>query len=204
MNNIFAARDGGDVVRLVEGAPLAWMVAGGDAALLPLLAAVAADGSVVALSGHLPRAHTLTAALRRDPAAMALFVGAQAYVSPSWMRDRTQAPTWNYASVCFRLRVTLLDDAAALRAHLDDLVATMERKIAGDWSVGEMGARYEQLAKRIVAFRAEIVSTHPRFKLGQDERDDVYEDIAAALDARGDEALASAMAMSNPGRGTKP
>jgi transcriptional regulator len=170
--------------------------------LLPLRAVVGGDGAVVALSGHLPRAHALTATLRRDPAATALFVGAQGYVSPSWMRDRTQAPTWNFASVRFRLRVRFDDDAAALKAHLDDLVAAMERAAGGDWSVGEMGARFEQLAQRIVAFRAEVVATRARFKLGQDERDDVFADIVAALSARGDAELAAMMTAFNPGRGT--
>jgi transcriptional regulator len=44
-----------------------------------------------------------------------------------------------------------------------------------------MGERYHQLKQRIVAFRAEVLETHAKFKLGQDENDLVFKDIAEGL-----------------------
>ncbi len=193
-----------ETVRLIDTYPLAWIVAGAGteakASLLPLRAVVADDGRITALMGHCARANEVVTALRANPAAVVLFLGPHGYISPSWMRDRTQAPTWNYASARFAVRITLVDDARALRDHLDDLVQAMERKIGGRWSVADMGPRFESLAERIVAFRADVVSHHVKFKLGQDERDDVFDDILAALAAGDDRALLDLMTAFNRNR----
>lgn len=203
MTEKFSARNE-DVVRLIDAYPLAWIASGAGtdakASLLPLRAALTDDGSIRAFAGHLARANELAAALIANPMAVVLFLGPQGYISPSWMADRTQAPTWNYASARFAVKVTFLDGADALRAHLDDLVRAMERKIGGDWSIQDMRSRFDALAGRIVAFRADVVSQHVKFKLGQDERDDVFDDIVKALDTANDRALLDLMIAFNKDR----
>jgi transcriptional regulator len=47
-----------------------------------------------------------------------------------------------------------------------------------------MGARYEQLKERIIAFRAVVRETHARFKLGQDENDQTFGEIVDGLQDR--------------------
>ena len=183
----FDPRTPQDVTRLLHAQTLGWIVSGTDlrATVLPLRPVVDDDGQVVRLLGHMARSNPQAAALRADPSALILLLGPHGYVSPSWMEDRMQAPTWNYASVQFRVEARLIDDPAGLEAHLRDLVGAMEAGRPNAWSVDEMGARYASLSQRIVGFEARVVETRARFKLGQDERADVFADILAGLEREG-------------------
>jgi transcriptional regulator len=134
---------------------------------------------------------------RDHPRALLLFMGVNGYISPSWMRDRTQAPTWNYVGAQFLVDIEFIDDVPGRDAVLEDLVNAMETGRENAWSGAEMGARYAILANRIVAFRANIVQRRVKFKLGQDERDDVYADICTAMDAGGNPDLGAWMRRAN-------
>ena len=189
----FDPRSPEDVARLLQHQPLGWIVSGAGetarATVLPLRPVLDAEGKIVRLQGHMSRNNPQAAALREDPSALILLLGPHGYISPSWMADRSQAPTWNYASAQFLVDVSLIDDAEGLQAHLRDLVGAMEADRPNAWSVEEMGARYESLSRRIVGFDARVLETRARFKLGQDERDDVFADILGGLEREGASAL---------------
>ena len=201
----FAPRGPQDLADLARQQPLAWICsAGPDGPLstpLPLVPRVAPDGRIVAIEGHFARANPQVAALRADGRATVLWLGVHGYVSPSWMADRTQAPTWNYASAQLRVDVRLVEDRDAIVAHLRELTERQEAGRPNAWAIDEMGPRLAQLAQRVIAFRAEVVSCREKYKLGQDERDDVYVDILAGLDAQPDAALPAWMRRFNPDRG---
>lgn len=183
----FAPASEAEVIRLIHESPLAWVITmtGADfrATALPLRPIVGDDSSLSAFLGHFAQSNDHHRLLRDHPRALLLFMGVNGYVSPSRMRDRTQAPTWNYASAQFLVDVEFIDDAPGRDAVLEDLVSAMEEGRENAWRAAEMGARYALLASRIVAFRANIVQRRVKFKLGQDERDDVYADICTAMDA---------------------
>ncbi len=204
MTDRFAPKSDEQVLRLVLKHPLAWIVsneAGAlQASLMPLRPRVGADGRIAVLEGHLPRSNPLCAALQRDGRALLLFSGPQGYVSPSWVSNRTWAPTWNFAVVQFVVTFEFDETPARLDAHLHDLVGAMERGRPGAWRLEEMGARYETLKRMIVPFEAKVVEQRARFKLGQDERDAVFTEITAALDRAGSDSLAAWMRELNPGR----
>ena len=186
----FAARSPEDISRLILDHPLAWVVGGEGgyfpATLLPIRAVTGPDGSVRDLVGHFARSNPQVEALKRRPRALFLFLGPHGYVSPSWMGDRTQAPTWNYASAQFMAEVEFVDTPEATQSLLRDLVQAMETGRPDAWSLEAMGPRYERLSRGVIGFRARAVETRARFKLGQDERPDVFADILAGLD-RGEE-----------------
>jgi transcriptional regulator len=73
------------------------------------------------------------------------------------------------------------------------MVGTMEAGRPQAWQVDEMGPRLERLARGIIAFEAEVLAVEARFKLGQDERDDVFAEILSGLERSGDDALATWM-----------
>jgi transcriptional regulator len=200
----FAPASEAEVTRLVHENPLAWVVTMTDAdfraTALPLRPIVGEDPSVSAFQGHFARSNDHVNMLRDHPRALLLFMGVNGYVSPSWMHDRTQAPTWNYASAQFLVDIEFIDDVSGRDAVLEDLVNTMETGRENAWSAAEMGARYAILANRIVAFRANIVQRRVKLKLGQDERDDVYGDICAAMDASGNSKLCTWMRRANTHR----
>jgi predicted FMN-binding regulatory protein PaiB len=207
----FAPRSDADLLRLVQQQPLAWVVSGSVAedsyrsTLLPILAATDADGHLV-LEGHFARSNDQYKLLMQNPKAVMLVLGTNGYISPSWMQDKTQAPTWNYASVQFFVDVEFFEQPAAIEAHLRELVNTMEKQTprsapAAAWKVDDMGARYGSLAQRVIGFRARVRNVRAKFKLGQDERDDVFADIMIGLSEAGRAELHAWMREFNSGRG---
>lgn len=62
---------------------------------------------------------------------------------------------------------------------VEQLLAHLERQSPGHWSTAQLGARYDQLLSRIVAFRAHVRQMDPRFKLGQDEAPDEFREICS-------------------------
>lgn len=191
-DSIYAARSQDDLLRLLTQQPFAWLVSTGgeDAAFTPLpLRAECVDGRLVALRGHLARRNPHVARLRRDGRAQALLMGPHAYVSPSWLDDRTQAPTWNYTAAVFELDVVLSEDEADIRAELDALVTQMEAGRPRAWSLDDMGARYARLAPGVTALRGEIRKVYATFKLGQDEKRQDFNQLLAGLQAGGEHAL---------------
>jgi len=203
----FSPRNDADVADLVTRHPLAFVVSHGrdrvHSTLLPLRIERLDGGRIATLTGHIARVNPQVAALQADPRATLLFRGPHGYVSPSWLSDRTQAPTWNYASANFAVRIDFLDDTASLQRIVRDLVDAMEAGRERAWSVDDMGARYSQLAARIIAFRATVTAVEAKFKFGQDERDDVYPEIIAGLrNEGGQDALIAMMQEFNAQRGT--
>jgi transcriptional regulator len=183
MKNAFQQRSHEDVVDLIAASPLALMVStcseGFHMTPLPMLADTDAEGSLVRLVGHMALRNPQVAVLQRHPRAHFLFLGPHGYVSPALLSDRTRAPTWNYAVARVEADVHFQPDNndAALRR----LVTRLEDGKPDAWSVEEMGARYEQLAGHVIAFDAEVREVEATFKLGQDERPDVFRDILAGL-----------------------
>ncbi len=175
-----------DLADLVREQPLAWLVSGAAGALtatpLPVQLTCDADGRPVKILGHFARRNAQLSALAADPRATILLIGPHGYISPSWFADRSQAPTWNYGCAIFDVEVRLLDTPADARRLLEGLVDQVESNRPGRWRVEEMGARYDRLAVNIVGFEADILHARTKFKLGQDERDDVFADILRGLD----------------------
>jgi transcriptional regulator len=186
-NELFQPRSDQDVLRLLHEQPFGWLISGhGEsfrATALPFRPRLGPTGALVGLWGHFARSNPQFELLKRDARAEILILGANGYISPSWMADRTQAPTWNYASAQFLTHINFIEDDAGLERVLRDLIGAMEAGRPNAWSIEDMGARYSRLAQRIVAFEATIVEIRPKFKLGQDERRDVFADIMRGLEA---------------------
>jgi transcriptional regulator len=184
-NSVFAARSEQDVEQLVLSQPLSWVVSGSGAdfraTLLPLRPEVDANGALVRLVGHFARSNDHARLLQQNPQARILTLGAHGYISPSWIHDKTWAPTWNYASAQFSVDLDFFEAPGEIEAHLRDLVDAMEAGRRGAWNIDQMGPRYHSLSRGVIGFRAHVREIRAKFKLGQDERDAVFSDIAAAL-----------------------
>ncbi len=202
---VFQPRDPSDIQALVENYPLAWILCGrpADFAATPIPVQLRCDGqgNPRTLVGHFARSNPHVKQLEADPDALVLLMGPQAYVSPSWYRNRTSAPSWNYASVAFHVTVVLEEDPATIRKRLEDLVTAMEARHPRPWRIDDMGPRYAQLAQHVVGFHADIHEVRATLKLGQDESDDIFEDCLAGLEASGKTDVASWMRrLARPGR----
>jgi len=186
MSAPFSARDAADLIDLVHDYPLAWIVTGSagnlGSSLLPIQLECAEDGTPQRVLGHFGRNNPQLQAIAHDGRATILVLGPQAYVSPSWFRNRQQAPTWNFASAVFAVDVELRDTPDEALERLGSLVEQMERDRPGAWQMSELGERYAGLSARIVGFRARITAVRSTFKLGQDENDPTFADILHGLD----------------------
>lgn len=191
------ARSQADRLRHLEEAPFAWLFSADGPELqatpLPLLADTDAAGKVVSLTGHMARANPHVGVLRARPRALAVFLGPNGYISPSWCRNRKQAPSWNYVASQYTVDVEFVEDEAFAHEALRRLVDCMERGRRKPWSIPELEERYERLRRAIVGFRAHVVAANTKFKLGQGERPDVFADQVAGLEADGEAALAGWM-----------
>lgn len=196
---LFEQFDDADVRALVEQFPLAWVCGGhaGDlqASLLPLIGVFDEDGRLVELIGHLMKSNPLCAALEADARATILFSGPGAYISPEHAGVRDWAPTWNYGQLKIGADIHLDDDLT--EESLDLLIAAMEAGRAHPWSVEEIGPRYRGMLGRIIGFRATVTRLSGKFKLGQDENDQV---LGSILDTLPDEETAAWMRRFNRGR----
>jgi len=172
-----------DLAALIAAYPLAWVVSGGPADYaatpLPLLVEADADGRVVSLFGHFARSNPQVAALERDPRATILFQGPQGYISPTLVSNPTWGATWNYAVARFDVDIAFVPEETGDAVWR--LAAAVEKDRPPRWTPAAMGARYDQLIQHIVAFRATVRATHARFKLGQDERRETFDEIVVGL-----------------------
>jgi len=197
MTDKFLPQSPADLADLVRQQPLAWIVSGaGDslqATVLPVQLECDAAGAPLRLLGHFGRSNPQWQALALAPRARVLLLGPQGYISPSWYADRSQAPTWNYAWAQFDVEVAIRDTPQDADALLRGLADQMEAGRPAAWRVEDMGARYDRLANGVVGFHARVVSVASRFKMGQDERDDVFADIVRGLRVTGGEPLAEWM-----------
>jgi transcriptional regulator len=204
VSGVFAPPSELDVTRLVLEHPLAWVVTSGGgeyaATPLPLRPVVGEQGEVVELLGHFARSNPHHELARRVRPTLVLFSGPHGYVSPSWLRDRTRFPTWNYAYVQYLVDIRYTEDLAETKEILRDLVGAMERDRTDAWAIEEGGARYDKLVHGIIAFRARILERRVKFKLAQDERAGEYADIVQALEAAGERELLEWTRRSNAGR----
>jgi predicted FMN-binding regulatory protein PaiB len=192
-----------DIDALVGHYPLALVISAGSAGLsatpLPLFLERDASGTAT-LVGHFARSNPQLGSIQDNSEALIVFQGPHGYISPSWFADRSQAPTWNFAAVHFTVRIRVLPAVGDAAIAVNALTEAMERGRPNAWRTEELGTRYSRLLPGVVAFRAEILHTRGKFKLGQNERLDVLRNAISGLERDGLPALAAAMQAANAER----
>ena len=107
------------IAGMIEFAAIAHVVTrtddGLDATTVPLLWVGHGDDASGSLIGHVARANPMWRTAD-GAAALAIFAGPDAYISPSWYPAKREhgrvVPTWNYESVLVHGRLTVHDDDA--------------------------------------------------------------------------------------------
>ena len=150
-------------------------------------------GGAVRLLGHVARANPHWRALEAGDAAVVIFQGPHAYVSPTWYENHPAVPTWNYAVVHAHGRATLMDDAR-LRALLESLSSHYESQRPSPWRMRDLAPAYvAAMLRAIVGFTIEVERLEGKFKLSQNRPGADAARVAAALEAEGEAALAALM-----------
>jgi transcriptional regulator len=172
---------------------------------LPLLLDTS-SGPFGTLTGHLARGNPQWKDSDFAKPAVAMFMGPNAYVSPTWYPSKAEhgkaVPTWNYSVICARGRIELFDGAEELRTHVTALTERFEQDAPNPWQVSDAPEDYLQRQfKGIVGLRLTIDAIEGKAKLSQNRTRADQEGVVTALDASdkdNDRAIAGMMKQRSP------
>lgn len=143
------------------------------------------EGPYGTLYGHLARANPQW---QRPPVAeaMALFMGPDAYVSPSWYPSKREhgkvVPTWNYVAIHAYGPAEFIDDADRLLNLVTRLTNLYEQPRAEPWAVTDApDAFIRAQLKGIVGLRLPITRLEGKRKMSQNRSEPDRQGVATAL-----------------------
>jgi transcriptional regulator len=171
-----------DLCRHVPATLVSFGDEGFRTSILPMLFH-AAEGETGILRGHLARANPHWRALIADGRAIAIFNGADAYISPAWYEEKRLTgkvvPTWNYATVVVHGAVVTHQEPDWLVRHVRELVDRHEAGRAEPWSIDDAPPGYiETMARAIVGLELRVARIEAKWKLSQNRS---ASDIAGAV-----------------------
>jgi transcriptional regulator len=175
----FRMNEQDEMAAFIDARRFATLVANGPdglvAAHLPMIATRDASGRVSHLCGHVARNNPIIA-VANGSAALAVFNGADAYVSPSWYPSKREhgkaVPTWNYVAVEAGGRLETFTDAATLRQHVSDLTDAMEHGRADPWALNDAPEAYvAQMLNGITGLKLAVDSLNGIRKLSQNRNE---------------------------------
>lgn len=178
----FAEPDPEEIGRLVARHGLAALVSasasGFDVTHAPLLFEPGAGRR--ALVGHMARPNPHWRRLAQDDPVVAIFRGADAYVTPTLYRAAPDVPTWNYSAVHVHGRWSPVTDPPALREILRCTVEAYEAERGSGWRPADIAAElWAALERGVFAFRIEVDRVDAAQKLSQDK---CLRDVEAVAD----------------------
>ncbi|MBX9914881.1 MAG: FMN-binding negative transcriptional regulator [Pseudomonadaceae bacterium] len=176
---------------LIRQQPLASLINHGAAGLqashLPLWLA-ADEGEYGTLYGHFARANPQRRELDAGADVLAIFTGADGYISPSWYPSKAEhgkaVPTWDYQSVHAFGQIEVFEDAERLLQLLGQLTAQHESAQPQPWTMDDAPRDYiDKMLQAIVGFRLPIQRLEGQWKLSQNRNAADRAGVHAALRA---------------------
>jgi transcriptional regulator len=142
------------------------------------------------LRGHIARANPLWHELSNGATVLAIFSGAEHYISPSWYPSKHEhgkaVPTWNYAAVHISGSIRFVEDASWLHDFVSSLTDIHEQEQVNRWHVSDAPADYIQVMLRaIIGFEVTISSIVGKFKGSQNRSAADRAAVTTALLAEG-------------------
>ncbi len=186
----FKMDDLADLHAAMRASRLATLVTSGPAGLIgtPLpLVLDASEGEFGVLHGHVakPNAQWKTPVTRE---AMAIFMGPDAYVTPSWYPTKAATgkvvPTWNYVAVHAYGPVEFFEDADRLLEAVTRLTNLREQPRADPWQVSDAPEPFVKAQLRgIVGLRMPITRIEGKRKMSQNRNAEDRAGVAGGLAA---------------------
>ena len=136
------------------------------------------------LIGHVARANPHWQTATPDVDALAMFLGPNAYVTPSWYATKRETgkvvPTWNYLAIHAAGRLRFFDDAERLLGVVTRLTDRHEAQRTDAWAVTDAPADYVRgMLRAIVGFELPITRLEGKRKMSQNRP---AEDRAGVVD----------------------
>jgi transcriptional regulator len=122
------------------------------------------------LLGHLARPNPQARGATGD--ALAIFLGPDAYITPSWYPTKRETgkvvPTWNYVAVHAYGRLDLTDDPAHLRELVGRLTERHEQSRPQPWQTSDAPDDFvASMVRGIIGFRLVITRLEGKWKMSQ-------------------------------------
>jgi transcriptional regulator len=151
------------------------------------------------LVGHVARSNPVWQDFDAATSVLAIFQGPQTYISPGWYATKQEhgkvVPTWNYAVVHASGPLQVRDDAAWVRAQLNDLVGQQEAHFARPWAVDDAPRDYtDKLIQAIVGIEIPITHLSGKWKVSQNQPAANQAGVVQGLQAQQSSSEAAAMA----------
>lgn len=185
----FQNDDTDTLFQLICANPLATLVtSGGEGPRVDHIPMVL-DADSRVLRGHIARINPLAQCGDGVPA-LAVFSGADSYISPGWYPAKAQhgkvVPTWNYTAVHVGGPLRLVDDPGWLMAQLRALTEQEEMDSPTPWAVGDAPAAYiEKLRAAIVGVELPIETLEGKWKVSQNQNAETRAAVVRGLRERG-------------------
>lgn len=173
----FEQPDIAEMHTLITSRPLATVVTysfeGLEANHLPLHLSPE-EGRFGVLRGHVARSNPMLGNRMPDVEALAIFDGADSYVSPGWYPSKQDngevVPTWNYAVVHAHGALNVIDDRDWLRVHLQALTAQQEKAFPEPWAMSDAPADFvDRLVAAVVGVELKISTLRGKWKVSQNQ-----------------------------------
>lgn len=157
------------------------------------------------LRAHLARANPQAQELAAVDECLAVFQGAQTYISPSLYPTKHEhgkaVPTWNYITVHAWGRPQVIDDVGWLRDQVEDLTAHKEGSRPAPWSVSDAPEPFvaAQL-KGIIGIEIPVARIEGKWKVSQNRPAVDQAGVIAGLRGGGGDAEIMAAAIAERGK----
>lgn len=126
------------------------------------------------LLGHVSRANPVWRELAGDAPSVVMFMGPDAYITPSWYPGKHQhgkvVPTWNYVTVHAHGMARAIEDTEWILNVINRLTDAQESRRDTPWKVSDAPAAYiDQMLRAVVGIEITIERLEGRLKVSQDE-----------------------------------
>ncbi len=126
------------------------------------------------LLGHVSRANPVWRELVGGVPSVVMFVGPQAYITPSWYPGKREhgkvVPTWNYVTVHAHGIACAMESPDWIRGMLERLTDAQEAARPEPWRLADAPADYiEKMLRAVVGIEISINRLEGRLKVSQDE-----------------------------------
>lgn len=192
--------DRDDALAFIAAHPFATLAVNGEQGPVMALAPLVLDNTGQTLLGHVARINPFWGAAQiAGTKAVAVFRGADAYVSPSFYPSKQEndkfVPTWNYLAVEIRGEITIETRADAMMPYLLALTDKMESHREQPWQISDAPADYiAKLSRGIIGLRLNVDGVTFVKKMSQDKSVIDKQGVVQSLETSSN-ALERAMAM---------
>ena len=158
-----------------------------------------APGPFGTLRGHIARANPQWRDVVAGREALAIFLGPNAYVTPSYYATKRETgkvvPTWNYVAIHAYGTAEFIDDPEWLRALVTELTRTHEAGRAAPWAVSDAPPDFVAgMLRSIVGIKLPIARLEGKWKMSQNRPAVDHPGIVAGLAEDGEAAVSEIVA----------